>query len=99
MFCASGESDSPELAYGVCCIHLSEPAAGAGSVQIPALPVSATSAPFLKSWMRERQEKKKKASLSARYFWDASLLTAVPELHSNTGPTQVNSERTGYLVL
>lgn len=83
--------DSPELACGVCCIHLSKPAAGDGSVRIPALPVSATFAPFLKSWRNER-----KASLRTRYYLRcfSGLPAPIPRFHPNTGPVQINAKVT-----
>lgn len=81
--------DSPELACGVCCIHLSEPGAGDGSVQIPALPVSATFAPFLKSWRKNR-----KAILSTRYYLGCFSGLSIPVLwlHPTTSLVQANPQ-------
>lgn len=88
ILCALETRDSPELACGVCCIRLSKPAAADGSVQIPALPVSATFVPFLKSWRNERT-----AMLRTRYYLGcfSGLPIPIPRLHPNTGPIQVNS--------
>lgn len=94
-FCVFVAWDSPGLACGACCIHLSEPGAGDGSVQIPALPVSATFAPFLKSWRKER-----KANLRTRYYlgYLSGLLAPALWLHPAISSVQANpqSQKTWY---
>lgn len=75
MLCVFVGWDSPEPACGVCCTRLSEPGAGDGSVQIPALPVSAAFAPFLKNWRKER-----KAIFRTRYYLGYSSGLSIPTL-------------------